>query len=294
MFFEPTFFWPPQKGCTRILSRKKSPGFRHRVMMPTAVPRARASHVLVGLEGNPCEIRRAKAGGGELERPKGGFPSTLEKSELRMGRFPITAVQHGNSKILCTVYCIHICRYMHIYILRQIHLHSPTCIDTEKLQTKNKVNLEIASYTFPEKHPPNWGSERSTNPSSERTSHGTNWRSLHCNPRLRKNPCQVVKSSSRPPWFFRPEKTTMSDQWKMLCFRAQWFGIQIGVPPSLSQGDPRNPNHRAPNHQLTFRKQFIFIRFFPRYSPGNYNISYQKASRWKMGPVVFWGKLLDR
>ena len=81
------------KGCTEIFSREIS-GFRHRVMMPTAVPRARASHVLVGLE-----FRAKPSHGGGVER------SALEKSEVRMERFPIT-VQHGSSQLLC-IYCIH-------------------------------------------------------------------------------------------------------------------------------------------------------------------------------------------
>ena len=47
----------------------------------------------------------------------------------------------------------------------------------------------------------------------------------------------------------------MTDQRMVNCwFGARWFGIQ-GIPPRspipFIFGDPRNPNHRAPNQQLT-------------------------------------------
>ena len=84
-------------------STEKISGFRHRVMMPTAVPRARASHVLVGLE---LSVRSSAVveGMAEEESWKGG-KAAFQKRGANLGRFPIT-VQHGKSKILCTVYCI--------------------------------------------------------------------------------------------------------------------------------------------------------------------------------------------
>ena len=37
-------------------------------------------------------------------------------------------------------------------------------------------------------------------------------------------------------------------------FGARWFGIFIPLSNnSLSEIDPRNPNHRAPNHEFTFK-----------------------------------------
>ena len=66
----------------------------------------------------------------------------------------------------------------------------------------------------------------------------------------------TILSRMLDPWgdiFFSRMFNSQSDgltkrQW----FGARWFGIRIGVSPSNSPfifGDPRNPNHRAPNHQ---------------------------------------------
>ena len=59
---------------------------------------------------------------------------------------------------------------------------------------------------------------------------------------------QVVDPSSTM-FFFRPEKTTMSDQWKIWCFRAQWFGIHTsGYPKPFTRGSQES---KPPGPQTT-------------------------------------------
>lgn len=82
-------------------------------MMPTAVPRARASHVLVGLA-----ISRAKPSAVEMAGGGVGKAGRRLSKRVANGTFPST-VQHGNSKILCILYT-----YMSIYVYTYLYIYT--------------------------------------------------------------------------------------------------------------------------------------------------------------------------
>ena len=88
---------------------------------------------------------------------------------------------------------------------------------------------------------------------------------------------KIPVKSSRPP-FFDPKKHHVRSMEIFCGFGPSGFGIQIEVTMPFTRGSQKS---KPPGPQTTNS---------PRYSSGNYNISYQKASRWKKGSRFLLGK----